>query len=193
VQATAWSATRDQQGDYSITASYLGSYDKGLGVTSSTRYQSDDSHTIDNNGRYDFVVLQFDQIVDIGNASLTAFGRDLDISVAVQSLSSAWNSILGTSDLTALLNGHTDINRSNVNNGTTYQIDVNPLNVQGNTLLVAANLSGSDRDDYFKFGALKLSTVPAVPEPATWAMMIAGFGLVGGAMRRRRKIDLVTA
>jgi hypothetical protein len=27
--------------------------------------------------------------------------------------------------------------------------------------------------------------VPAVPEPASWAMMIAGFGLVGGAMRRR--------
>ena len=26
----------------------------------------------------------------------------------------------------------------------------------------------------------------AVPEPATWAMMIGGFGLVGGAMRRRR-------
>jgi hypothetical protein len=25
----------------------------------------------------------------------------------------------------------------------------------------------------------------AVPEPATWAMMIAGFGLMGGAMRRR--------
>lgn len=26
----------------------------------------------------------------------------------------------------------------------------------------------------------------AVPEPATWAMMIAGFGLVGATMRRRR-------
>ncbi|MFN7173140.1 MAG: PEPxxWA-CTERM sorting domain-containing protein [Thermaurantiacus tibetensis] len=25
-----------------------------------------------------------------------------------------------------------------------------------------------------------------IPEPATWAMLIAGFGLVGGAMRRRR-------
>ncbi|NWG46512.1 MAG: PEPxxWA-CTERM sorting domain-containing protein [Alphaproteobacteria bacterium] len=25
-----------------------------------------------------------------------------------------------------------------------------------------------------------------VPEPATWAMMIAGFALVGGAARRRR-------
>lgn len=27
----------------------------------------------------------------------------------------------------------------------------------------------------------------AVPEPASWALMIAGFGLVGGAMRRRRE------
>lgn len=27
----------------------------------------------------------------------------------------------------------------------------------------------------------------AVPEPATWAMMIAGFGFVGGALRRRRR------
>jgi hypothetical protein len=27
--------------------------------------------------------------------------------------------------------------------------------------------------------------IAAVPEPASWAMMIAGFGLVGGALRRR--------
>jgi len=29
---------------------------------------------------------------------------------------------------------------------------------------------------------------PAVPEPATWAMMLAGFGTVGYAMRRRRNV-----
>ncbi len=29
-------------------------------------------------------------------------------------------------------------------------------------------------------------SVTAVPEPATWAMMVAGLGLVGGAVRRRR-------
>ena len=32
------------------------------------------------------------------------------------------------------------------------------------------------------------ATITAVPEPATWAMMIAGFGLVGGAMRRRTRV-----
>ncbi len=34
---------------------------------------------------------------------------------------------------------------------------------------------------------------PAVPEPATWAMMIFGFGAVGGAMRYRRRVTFATA
>jgi hypothetical protein len=34
---------------------------------------------------------------------------------------------------------------------------------------------------------------PAVPEPATWAMMIAGFGLAGASMRRRRATTLAFA
>jgi hypothetical protein len=32
-----------------------------------------------------------------------------------------------------------------------------------------------------------LSVTPA-PEPATWAMMLGGFGAIGGAMRARRKV-----
>jgi len=34
--------------------------------------------------------------------------------------------------------------------------------------------------------SLKISQLHAVPEPASWMMMIAGFGLAGTAMRRRR-------
>jgi len=32
------------------------------------------------------------------------------------------------------------------------------------------------------------AAAPAVPEPATWAMLISGFGLVGASMRRRRAV-----
>lgn len=38
-------------------------------------------------------------------------------------------------------------------------------------------------------GGVSLSVLSAaVPEPGTWAMMIAGFGLVGASMRRRRNL-----
>lgn len=42
-------------------------------------------------------------------------------------------------------------------------------------------------------GAIFLSrdvTVAAVPEPGTWAMMIAGFGLAGSLLRRRRAASM---
>ena len=32
--------------------------------------------------------------------------------------------------------------------------------------------------------------VPAVPEPATWGMMLLGFGAIGASMRRRKAISL---
>ncbi|GAO40160.1 hypothetical protein SCH01S_45_00030 [Sphingomonas changbaiensis NBRC 104936] len=34
---------------------------------------------------------------------------------------------------------------------------------------------------------------PSVPEPATWAMMIGGFGLLGTAVRRRRRTGAAAA
>lgn len=49
----------------------------------------------------------------------------------------------------------------------------------GNGNPVEGDASGVLRADNFRIA------INAVPEPATWAMMIAGFGLVGAAMRRR--------
>lgn len=49
-----------------------------------------------------------------------------------------------------------------------------------------------NHDDFI----IKAVITPAVPEPGTWAMMLIGFGAVGGAMRsarRRRMGDYVTA
>ncbi len=46
------------------------------------------------------------------------------------------------------------------------------------------------------FGRYLAVSSPAVPEPATWAMMLVGFGFVGGAMRsakRRQKAAISNA
>lgn len=48
-------------------------------------------------------------------------------------------------------------------------------------------------DADFKPSGSGVGTAGIVPEPAAWAMLIAGFGLVGGAMRRRRYQPAVPA
>lgn len=50
-----------------------------------------------------------------------------------------------------------------------------------NTTLTFVNTAGGPNEGVF----LDAVSVMAVPEPATWAMLILGFGLVGGALRRR--------
>ena len=42
-------------------------------------------------------------------------------------------------------------------------------------------------------GAFRVLGTAAVPEPAAWALMLAGFGLVGGAMRRRQSVRVTYA
>jgi hypothetical protein len=51
----------------------------------------------------------------------------------------------------------------------------------------AVDYDGSYYDDStgIKFTVTSQDATGAVPEPASWAMMVGGFGLVGGAMRRR--------
>jgi hypothetical protein len=39
---------------------------------------------------------------------------------------------------------------------------------------------------------INVGTVPAVPEPASWAMMLAGCAMTGAAMRYRRRRTVVT-
>ncbi len=78
---------------------------------------------------------------------------------------------------------------------------------QGNEVIESIkiyNLTGKDGrhrksydfDDikHISFNAVQ-PTVSAVPEPATWAMMILGFGLAGTAVRtaRRQQTNMVTA
>lgn len=52
---------------------------------------------------------------------------------------------------------------------------------------VGLGFFGDSRIDNFRTG------INAVPEPATWAMMIVGFGLIGGTLRRREHLTFANA
>jgi hypothetical protein len=55
--------------------------------------------------------------------------------------------------------------------GGAYYLQVRPIDIAGRDMLVKGSV-----------------TLSAVPEPATWAMLISGFGLLGLAARRRRTL-----
>ena len=58
--------------------------------------------------------------------------------------------------------------------------------------LVASAVGGFT--NYFGIDQLTFdaAATPGVPEPTTWAMMIVGFGMIGGAARHRRRETRVT-
>jgi hypothetical protein len=56
----------------------------------------------------------------------------------------------------------------------------------GYSLFAGVGIEPNDQDPTFVVSTDGVLTVQAVPEPATWALMIAGFGLTGAALRRRR-------
>ena len=63
---------------------------------------------------------------------------------------------------------------------------MDPTAGAGELLSVSAN----DRMAFDVIGWNLAVAAPAVPEPGTWMMMLAGFGLVGGAVRRRRTTQI---
>ncbi len=54
------------------------------------------------------------------------------------------------------------------------------------TPFTSLTLTGGFGDGYSFDNVLTANAGPAVPEPATWAMMIGGFALAGATMRRRK-------
>jgi hypothetical protein len=71
-------------------------------------------------------------------------------------------------------------------NGGQLQLKLDNYVQFGNGFLGLSDKKGKVGATFTLLSNSKPTATGAVPEPANWAMMIAGFGMVGGAMRSRR-------
>jgi PEP-CTERM motif len=67
----------------------------------------------------------------------------------------------------------------------------NPITLDPSTYTLTINGNNSGAGSLG--GSITIRPSVAVPEPATWTMMLLGFGAVGYAMRRRRRPTLMQA
>lgn len=215
VRVTGWSIDGS-----TVRDSYLGAYSSGLGVTSGDETGANNTHVIDNQNRIDFLLLQFDTEVEFVSGTFSTFAvngtvKDSDATIkygntGIQYTDQASFSTLLNDKALANLTGLFDGTFTSLGTSAGGTRAFNFGDASGNLWLVAASFAGSEpvncdkkgkncstAIDGFKFSNLTVKLTPppppppTVPEPATWAMMIGGFGLAGAAMRRKRAVVAV--
>lgn len=178
-QATGWSVNSSGL----IQRASLGRWDGGLGVIYGS---NDNSHTVDNSGRVDFVIFQFSQAIDLNRILLSAYG-DTDATLRYGNVGGTWNTNPGLHNTAfASLLARTPNSFGAPSGSSTGWRNVNVGNATANWWVISAASPNPDRyADYFKIKALDF-TASVVPEPSTWMMMILGVGVIGATLRRRR-------
>jgi hypothetical protein len=196
VRATGWSLEKVNGVTY-VRDSKLMVYSGGLGVTSGDdNGGSDNQHTIDNDTRKDFILLQFDKPVALMTATFNTFSvkgqaKDSDATLKYGYTTQNWNSALNLNNqnvsvLNALFSGtYTNLSPVGANGGNNTR-NVNPNLHWGNIWLIGSDFTNADG----KIDGFKITNLAVIPEPGTWAMMIAGFGFVGAVARRRARPQL---
>jgi hypothetical protein len=74
-----------------------------------------------------------------------------------------------------------------------YALDVRGFLIGGNPADLFWTTENATNTAFIRGQVVTRDLAGAVPEPGTWAMLIAGFGLVGAAARRRRPVAHVAA
>lgn len=183
-------------------------YAEGLGVNPS----GDNRHTVDNSGALDFILLRFDTSVILNGMTLAnnyswyrdnPLDTDATISFAPVNLASIGQSYLTNLGNTSARNnffgavggalGANDFDSNTTTSGnSTRSFNTGANAVASNVWIIGASISNSDKKvDSFKLTSISYVLAPppgAVPEPATWAMLILGMGAVGATMRRRKVV-----
>ena len=126
------------------------------------------------------------------NSLLSQPGNVAPLAVLLGSLANSFTFTMGSSDPGSTV----DVRAFDANGGLTGSTTVNMLSGYNiYTLTGLGNFKGlsffNNNDPAgvrFQNMSYNSVTVNAVPEPATWGLMLAGFGIVGGALRHRRRI-----
>lgn len=158
----------------------------GLGVSFGNDNTQNETHQIDNGGDgTDFVALVFDKAVNLSSFGVTAFAMSgnsyIDYDLSYVAYAGTLADLVNGVKMSTFTNVNTSAPTSSATFGTTG-------GATSNIWLISAAMSSPDsRVDGFKLTSLAVTSVPAaVPEPATWAMMLVGFGAIGGTLRSRR-------
>lgn len=191
MRVTGW---QSKQSTNAITSAYVGAYSGGLGITGKGDWNGDGAfHQVDNVGDYtDFLLLQFNRDVILSGVNLNVYNmsglsnRDSDLAFYNAKIlqTASWDSPINLAAYNTV-----PVTWTTVEGGKSSGSRVIPATTASSKWLVsAAFLPTNDTDDGFKIASLTVTqAVSPVPEPATWAMMLFGFGAAGAGLRRKAR------
>ena len=97
---------------------------------------------------------------------------------------SAINNVAGGNYGNYFTTGGYFLDGSGINITTANGMSLNFFNQSSNNIY---RVNGTNPFGTFYVNATSAAAAATVPEPAAWALMVGGFGLVGAAMRQRRR------
>lgn len=184
---TAWSDTGSNN---DLAAAAVGQYDPyGLGVCNYDELHADGGcqspqHAIDNQGQFDFVLLQFSSSVTLDSVTLNTFGEALNTNATYYTNTVTDSTVAGKS-ISGLGTGTNSTDGGHTGDRT-VTLDLGNVT---DFLLGACVSSCPEGFDYFKLQNITIDTggggvQSLAPEP--WTLGLTGFGLVGFGLIRRR-------
>ena len=126
-------------------------------------------------------------------------GATSEIDWAITGLHPGQEYVLSFEDVSSLIFGATLIDVSvfggspvhfDPRGSTTFMdqtVDFTPTTANGSIDFIGVPVANNSLSAIDNLSISTVSTAPGVPEPATWAMMLVGFGGLGAAMRRSRR------
>ena len=183
IQTSAWSSTANGR---KFEAATLTVATDGMGVCNSAELNCTPGNlgSLGNNAASDLIVFRFSGLVSLNSLTLQALGdNDLSLWAGAGAFSPAGKSAGQLGGAAFYNNNPSDVN--GISN-----VSLTAFTGTYDWLAVATSVKNIDPIDLVKLKSLTVAPATVaqpVPEPDTWTTMLAGLGLIGFAVSRRRQ------